>query len=397
MELPTAVQSEQVRQISMVLGKESIEIVTRPGLSNWDRLSPSTELLVKYPSFHPSDTLLLFGCHQAALAVFLARVLSGDNLWVTDYDTVALEMARRTLSINQISTVRFLTDIDIPLSLHHKFDAVLMQNPKGRSLARRWLFQAHLALVEGGSLFIAGSNKSGIQSMIKDARELFKNESILAYKKGNRVARCTKKTASESMPEWTQIPGIAPGTWVEFIVELSSRTFRIHSLPGVFSHDHLDEGTKMLLSVVKIPAGARVLDVGCGYGVLGLYAAVEGAGLVHLTDNNLFAVASSCETLSLNHVTNAEVFAGDLLDPIGMNKYDLILSNPPFHSGHAVDYQIAQAMIRQSFQVLNPEGQMIIVANRFIRYDNLIKMIFGNVSTLAESGKFHVLSGLKSR
>ena len=101
-------------------------------------------------------------------------------------------------AINQISTVRFLTDIDIPLSLHHKFDAVLMQNPKGRSLARRWLVQAHLALVEGGSLFIAGSNNSGIQSMIKDAQELFNNGSILAYKKGNRVAQFTKTTSGES-------------------------------------------------------------------------------------------------------------------------------------------------------------------------------------------------------
>ena len=84
------------------------------------------------------------------------------------------------------------------------------------------------------------------------------------------------------------------------------------------------------------------------------------------------------------------------MDPIGINKYDLILSNPPFHTGHAVDYQIAQAMISQSFQALNPGGQMIIVANRFIRYDRLIKEIFGNVSSLSESGKFHVLSGLKS-
>jgi 16S rRNA (guanine1207-N2)-methyltransferase len=53
-------------------------------------------------------------------------------------------------------------------------------------------------------------------------------------------------------------------------------------------------------------------------------------------------------------------------------------------------------MIKQSFQALNPGGRMIIVANRFIRYDHLINEIFGNISILTESGKFHVLSGLKS-
>jgi 16S rRNA (guanine1207-N2)-methyltransferase len=101
--------------------------------------------------------------------------------------------------------------------------------------------------------------------------------------------------------------------------------------------------------------------------------------------------------LTLNRITNAKVFAGDLLNPIGSNKYDLVLSNPPFHTDRAVDLQIAQALIDQSWQALNPGGQLIIVANRFIRYDHLIKAIFGNVSTLTESGKFHVLSGLKSR
>jgi len=396
MKLPSPVPYEQVRQISLVLGKEPIEIVSKPGLSDWNRLSPSTELLAKYSKFTPTDSVLLFGCQQASLPVYLAQNLSIDKLWVTDHEVIAFDMTRRTLSVNKLSTVQLLTDIALPQSLYQKFDAVLMQNPKGRLLARRWLLQAHLALVDGGSLFIAGANQAGIQSVIKDAGELFGVVSILGYRKGNRVAQLIKKLEGPPPPDWIYTPGIAPGTWVEFSITLSKHTFPIRSLPGVFSFDHLDEGTKMLLCATNILPGARVLDVGCGYGILGLYAAVEGAGLVHSIDNNLLAVASCRETIALNKIKNAEVFAGDLLDPIGGNKYDLILSNPPFHTGHLVDYQIAQAMINQSFQALNPQGRIIIVANRFIRYDHLIKMIFGNVSTLIESGKFHVLSGLKS-
>jgi 16S rRNA (guanine1207-N2)-methyltransferase len=396
MKLLSTVPYEEVKHISLILGKEPIEVVTKPGLSSWDRSSPSLELLAEYSKFRPTDSVLLFGCYPAALAVYIARNLSSDKLWVSGHDAIEFEMCRKTLSVNQISTVRFLTDIDIPMSLYQTFDAILMQNPKGRLLARRCLLQAHLALVEGGSLYIAGANQAGIQSVIKDADELFGAVNILGYKKGNRVARLIKQRDGPPLPGWVDITGIAPGTWVEFTVSLSSHTFHIHSLPGVFSYDHLDEGTKMLLSVSNIPPGARVLDVGCGYGILGIYAALEGAGLVHLVDNNLLAIASSRETLSLNHITNAEVFVGDLLDSMGANKYDLILSNPPFHAGHIVNYQIAQAMFDQSCQALNPGGQMTIVANRFIRYDKVIKAIFGNVSTLTESGKFHVLSGLKS-
>jgi len=116
-----------------------------------------------------------------------------------------------------------------------------------------------------------------------------------------------------------------------------------------------------------------------------------------MIDSDLLAVASSRETLKLNHIINATVYPGDLLNDFPDSKYDLILSNPPFHAGQKVDYQIAFALIRQSFQVLNKDGQLIIVANKFIRYDHLIEEIFGNLNCLAETGKYHVLSGIKTR
>lgn len=397
MKLKTTQPYEEVSQFSVRLGKEMIDVVSKPGLPDWYKVQPSTELLAEYPTINPTDSVLLHGCHQGALAVYLARNLPTGQLLITDNNHTALEMTQMTLAANHITSVNTLTDIELPQELYQKFNAIYLQIPKGRLLTRRWLVQTYHALIVGGNLYIAGSNNSGIQSVIKDAQELFGQGRILAYKKGNRVAQLIKKSAVEPVPVWAQIPGIAPETWFEFSITLSNYSFLIRSLPGVFSYDHLDKGTKMLLDVTKIPPGAKVLDVGCGYGILGLYAATEGAGLVHLVDNNLLAIASCRETINLNRITNAEVFVGDLLNPMGPNMYDLILSNPPFHTGHVVDYHIAQAIIDQSYQALNPDGQMIIVANRFIRYDNLIKAIFGNVSTLTESGKFHVLSGLKSR
>ena len=153
------------------------------------------------------------------------------------------------------------------------------------------------------------------------------------------------------MPDWVKSPGVAPHTWVEFPIRLSNHTFDIRSLPGVFSYDRLDEGTEMLMGAVQIPPGAKVLDAGCGYGIIGLFAAVEGAGLVHLVDNNLLAVEACRETLSVNGIKNAEVSAGDLLNPWFPDQYDLVLSNPPFHAGQAVDYQVAHASDRKFIPV----------------------------------------------
>jgi 16S rRNA (guanine1207-N2)-methyltransferase len=398
MDKNSIVPSTDTLNMLVKICKEQIEIVTRPGLPAWDLVSPSVQLLAEYGRINPADSVLLFGCHIGALGAYLARLLPKIQLTITDDNFNSLEVAKQTLLVNSIplESVSILPEIDLPSELDHKWDEVFIQIPKGRAFTRRWLVQAYNALVIGGTLYLAGSNNSGIQSVIKDAQELYGSGRVLAYKKGNRIAQFTKGTGDELIPAWANAPGIAPHTWVEFSIHLSPHTFLIQSLPGIFSFDHLDAGTEMLLSVTRVPQGAKVLDVGCGYGIIGLYAAVNSAGLVHLVDNNLLAVAASRETLARNHINNAEVFAGDLLNPVFPNKYDLILSNPPFHTGHAVDYQIAETMISQSYQALSPGGQMIIVANRFIRYNHLIQATFGNLSILQESGKFHVLSGLKS-
>jgi 16S rRNA (guanine1207-N2)-methyltransferase len=152
----------------------------------------------------------------------------------------------------------------------------------------------------------------------------------------------------------------------------------------------------MFLDILQIIPGQTVLDVGCGYGVIGAIAAKQGAGWVDLVDDNLLAVASSRKTLAINHISNAAVFAGDLLQPVENHKYDLILTNPPFHAGHAVNLLTAEALINQAHQALNPGGQLILVANRFLPYDRLVQVVFGNATLLSKSNKFHVISGINT-
>jgi 16S rRNA (guanine1207-N2)-methyltransferase len=387
---------EQDKQLFFNLGGEQIKVVSKPGLADWDQLLPSTELLAENTRLHPGDNILLIGSHHGALGTFLAHHLLDGTVSIMDNSYIALEMTNKTLSINDIHNVNIIPSIELPVEEHYLYDSVLVQTPKSRKLARRWLIQAYNALIDGGYCYIAGPNNLGSKSIIKDASEIFGNSSILAYKKGNRIAQLVKNDKTTLNPDWANEPGILPGTWVEFSIPISTHIFQIRSLPGVFSYDHLDEGTSMLLSVCNIPKGAMVLDIGCGYGILGMFAAHQGAGWVDLIDNDLLAIAACKASLEQNQITNTTVIAGDLLSSIGTRKYDLILSNPPFHAGQAVDYQIAEAMIIQSYQALNQGGQIIIVANRFIQYDDLIKHIFGNVSVLASSGKFHVLNGRKN-
>jgi len=396
MTIKTTQPYEQEELFSVKLCNEDVAVTSKPGLPDWDRLLPSTQLLAEYPKLQPLDRVLLFGCHNGALSVSIARHLPLGRLTIIDNNIIALDMTRKTLAANNISSVSLLNNIDLPQDRIQSYDAVFIQIPKGRILTRRWLLQAFQGLIPGKYLYISGSNKAGIQSSIKDGMELFGNGRILAYKKGNRISQYVKQQEASSSPDWALAPGIKPGTWFEFSITLSDHKYKIRSLPGVFSYDHLDAGTQMILSTFSVKPGSKVLDVGCGYGLIGLVASTQGAGWVDFIDNDLLAISSCKETLALNGIMNTNVLAGDLLGPVRSNKYDLILSNPPFHAGHAVDYQIAEAMIRQSYQALHSDGQITIVANRFIPYDRLINDIFGNVSCLIESGRFHVLSGKKT-
>jgi 16S rRNA (guanine1207-N2)-methyltransferase len=380
------------------LAGERLEVTSKPGLPDWDQLPPSAVLLAENSVAHPADLLIQFGCHNGALSAWFARKLIGGQLSIIDQSFIALEMTRKTLEANvhpASEIIDILPVVELPVAAHQAFNVALVQAPKGRSIARRWLLQTYQALVPGGSIFIAGSNQAGIQSAIKDAHELFRNERILAYKKGNRIAQCIKEQEYSTYPAWAHTKGIAPVTWVEFSVAINDSSYLIRSLPGVFSFDHLDPGTEMLLNATKIPRGGKVLDVGCGYGIIGLYAATHEALHVDMVDSDLLAITSSIETLAINHIANASVHFGDLLSAVKGREYDVIISNPPFHAGHGVDYQASLALIRQAHHALRQGGQLVIVANRFIPYDHLIGEIFGNISCLEESGKFHVLSGIK--
>jgi 16S rRNA (guanine1207-N2)-methyltransferase len=272
------------------------------------------------------------------------------------------------------------------------FDIVTIAAPNDRKLTRRWLAEAHAALKQGGQLLIAGANDHGIRSAIGDAEALFGSAHVLAYKHGNRVAQAYKLAGVVNRQLWASEAGIAPGTWHEFVAHARGQTFGLRSLPGVFAYDHVDAGTELLLDSLAIPAGAHVLDVGCGYGLIGLVAARLGAAQTEMVDVNLLAVASAAENCARNGVQQARAFAGDGVPDGPAQRYDLVVTNPPFHVGKPVDSDVARAFIDRARHALKPDGQLTLVANQFLRYDRVLSAAFEHVVCLASNRSYRVWS-----
>lgn len=85
-------------------------------------------------------------------------------------------------------------------------------------------------------------------------------------------SRPFERAGSDPFPAWADTPGIAPGSWAELQLDVDGVAGTLATLPGVFAGTRIDVGTELLLAHLDVESGERVLDVGCGAGVIGLTA-----------------------------------------------------------------------------------------------------------------------------
>jgi 16S rRNA (guanine1207-N2)-methyltransferase len=379
---------DQVHSFSARLGDQIMTVVSKPGLRDWDRVSAASELLAGVIELATRERALLIGSGPGALGVVLAR--RGGRVALMDINAIALEMAGRTLQANGIANGQIVQSISVLPEQAGSFDVVAIEVPSDRRLARRWLVEAYGALMPGGRLYIAGANDHGARSVIADAEALFGGAQPLGYRGGSRVAVARKPAAGPLAPEWARAPGIASGSWYEFGAEARGETFRLRSLPGIFAYDRIDEGTRLLLNTIDIPAGAHVLDIGCGYGIIGLLAARLGAASVEMIDINLLAVAAAAENIPTNGIGGARAFVSDGVPDDAIDRYDVVVTNPPFHTGKATNYDITPALIAGARRALKPGGALFLVANRFLAYERELRAAFAQVGSVAETRGYRV-------
>ena len=179
-------------------------------------------------------------------------------------------------------------------------------------------------------------------------------------------------------------------------VTLRGMPITVYSRPGVFSWDHVDEATALLAEHMIVNAAESVLDLGCGSCGLGVTAArLSGTGRVRLVDADVEAVRSTRGTIEVSGQKNCSVEISDVASAVIHERFDVVLSNPPFHVGKATNLELPQQFIRDAFTVLNPGGRLYLVANRTLPYESMIETQFGKVTTVHDGQRFKVLSAVK--
>jgi len=161
----------------------------------------------------------------------------------------------------------------------------------------------------------------------------------------------------------------------------------------VFSPRDIDKGTLAMLSLVEFKEGDKVLDLGCGYGVVGILAAkILGESNVVMADVSESAVKLAEENIKFNGVEGVKVYQSDGFKNILEKDFDLILSNPPFH----VDFNVPKEFIEKGFNRLVIGGRMFMVTKRKDWYKNKLVAIFGGVKITQIDDYFVFMAEKKS-
>ncbi|GAA2475643.1 methyltransferase [Streptomyces longisporus] len=359
----------------------------RERLRAWDA---SDEYLLRHLEAEKvplSGTVVVLGDRWGALVTALA---AHRPVQITD-SLLAQEATRANLAQAGVETgaVRLLTTQDPP---PERVDVLLVRVPKSLALLEDQLLRLAPAVHQGTVVVGTGMVKEIHTSTLQlFERILGPTRTSLAERKA-RLIFCTPDTALERPANpWPYSYALPEG-----IGPVSGRTVVNHA--GVFCADRLDIGTRFFLQ--HLPGalgGRRVVDLGCGNGVVGTAVAVaEPSAEVLFVDESFQAVASAEATYKANGVPgHAEFRVGDGLAGLPDGSVDLVLSNPPFHSHQATTDTTAWRMFTGARRVLRPGGEMWVVGNRHLGYHVKLRKVFGNSQLVAGDPKFVVLKAVR--
>ncbi|WP_158367082.1 16S rRNA (guanine(1207)-N(2))-methyltransferase RsmC [Candidatus Williamhamiltonella defendens] len=259
--------------------------------------------------------------------------------------------------------------------LVYKTDTVIFYWPKNKAQAQFQLEHLCSLLPSQTNIFIVGENRSGIGS----AKDLLAENISLHKMDAARHCRLyygylKQKSVFNMKSQWRQY---------------QVQDVQIKTLPGVFSANQLDEGSQLLLSSFDMPLSGKVLDLACGAGVLGIILARQSPHIkLTLSDANAAALESSRANLAWNHI-KARVVPSDLYSNIP-ERFNLILSNLPFHKGLQTDLKMIKKCIDEAPGHLYKNGKLRLVANAFLPYPQLLNRTFGHYEVLTQNARFKI-------
>lgn len=183
----------------------------------------------------------------------------------------------------------------------------------------------------------------------------------------------------------------------EWTTDLRGKTLRFRTDAGVFSKGEVDFGSKLLAEAFTMPeVEGDVLDVGCGYGPIGLsIAASFPERNIHMVDVNERALTLAAQNAKQNDVGNAMIYSSDALSKVTAGGFAAILTNPPIRAGKETVFKFYE----EAYSKLETGGELWVVIQKKQGAPSTINRLielFGNVETVVKKRGYYILKAEKS-
>ncbi|MEI6894378.1 MAG: methyltransferase [Colwellia sp.] len=262
-------------------------------------------------------------------------------------------------------------------------DLVVIAFPKSKAELNFTLAMIAHCINETTKILLVGEKKGGIQSAEKLTRNL-----LSCCQKVDAARHCllffglfqpAKLADVFNLQDWFK----------HYQMSVDGVALTIASLPGVFSQQKLDIGTALLLRNLPENLAGKVLDFGCGAGVISCFIGKKFTGTeLSLLDVSALALTSAKESLALNGLSG-KVFPSNCLSHV-TEQYQYVVSNPPFHQGIKTHYQASEDFLTGIKKNLNKQGSITIVANSFLRYQPIMQAHIGYTRIITKEKGFTI-------
>ena len=272
------------------------------------------------------------------------------------------------------------------------FPLVLVLPPRQREEARALLARACATVAPGGRVVMAVANDEGAKSREADLRQLAGSVAT-ASKHHCRVCWTAPGAAFEAAllaqwqgadaPRWQASTAVPGG--------------RFRTRPGVFAWDRVDAASAMLAAALPSDLRGRVADFGAGWGYLSMQVRARCPQVASL---DLYEADARALALAGDNLADAglpvRLHWHDVAQGVD-ERFDAIVCNPPFHAlGRGERPDIGRAFIAAAARALKPRGQLWLVANRHLPYEQALGDGFAEVRTIAQDGGFKVVQAVKA-
>jgi 16S rRNA (guanine1207-N2)-methyltransferase len=356
-------------------------------LRAWDAADEYVLDYLAEKTFESNTRVLIINDTFGALAVALSHLqpLAMSDSYLSQQATrinlIRNGMTASSLEDGQSSNeqpVKLLSSLD---TLDGVVVCVVIKVPKTLALLEDQLIRLRPFIQADTQIIVAGMIKALPPNVWKLLERLIGTTSTSLAKK---KARLIFATLDESLA----IP--ANSYPVEYQLENTDYWLTNHA--NVFSRDRLDIGTRFFLQHLPInPNATDIIDLACGNGVVGLIAAERNPNArLHFVDESFMAVASAQENFyrAFGKERAASFQIGDGLSDFKAQSADVILCNPPFHQQNTIGDQIATQLFKQAKQTLKQGGELWVIGNRHLQYQQDLSRLFGNCRVVASNTKF---------